>query len=100
MSGKISSISKDEFKEKLDSGEYTLIDVRTEQEHQMQKIAESDVFDVSQPDFLERLKNLDKNGKYLIYCASGARSGQVLRIMEQMGFVEVFDLEGGILNWG
>ena len=93
------TISKEEFKEKLDSGEYILIDVRTQQEHDMAKIAESEVFDVYRPDFVEKIGQLDKNKKYLIYCATGNRSRQVLDFMIGEGFKYVFDLAGGIYNY-
>jgi len=91
------TISFGEFKKKLDSGEYILIDIRTQEEHNQERIAESDVFDISQPDFIEKLNSLDKNKKYLIYCRSGSRSGYALKIMYQLGFKEVYDLEGGIM---
>lgn len=96
MSGKI---SKEEFKQKLDSGEYTLIDVRTQGENDEIKIAESLIFDISQSDFPEKIKGLDRNGKYLLYCASGSRSSHALDFMNQLGFPEVYDLEGGIMNF-
>lgn len=99
MEQKIKTISKEDFREKLDSGEFTLLDVRTKNENEMNKIQESDVFDISGSDFLDQIKALDKDKKYLIYCLSGARSNHALGMMEQLGFEEVYDLEGGILRW-
>jgi len=99
MNEKIKSISAEKFKEKLGSGEFTLVDVRTQSEHDQIKIADSIVVDVTSSDFLENLKKLDKSKKYLIYCASGARSGHTLSIMEEEGFAEAYDLDGGIMNY-
>ncbi len=95
----VKTISKEEFKEMLDSGECTLIDVRTSSEHNMHKIAESAVIDVNDPDFVSKIEELDKNGKYLVYCASGVRSSHALEVMKKLGFSDVYNLEGGITNW-
>lgn len=95
----VGTISREEFKQKLDSGEYTLIDVRTQGEHDQVKVAESVVYDISQPDFSEKIQSLNKQGKYLLYCASGARSSHAIGFMSQSGFLEAYDLEGGIMNW-
>ncbi len=95
----LETISAEDFKNKLDTNEYILIDVRTQAEHDQKKIAESEVIDVSQSDFMEKMSSLDKDKKYLIYCLSGARSGHALGIMGQIGFKEVYDLSGGIAGW-
>lgn len=95
----LKTIPKEEFKQKLDSGEYLLIDVRTEVENLQKNIPESLVIDISQPDFAQKILALDKDKKYLIYCASGNRSSYALSFMEQSGFKEVYELERGIMNW-
>ena len=95
----LKTISKEKFKQKLDSGEYILIDVRTQRENDEIKIADSLVFDINQPDFSEKIKGLDKNGKYLLYCASGSRSSRALNFMNQLGFSEAYNLKGGIINF-
>lgn len=95
----VKTISREEFKQKLDSGEYILIDVRTESENLQKNIPESMIIDISQPDFAQKILSLDKDKKYLIYCASGNRSSYALSFMEQSGFQEVYELEGGIMNW-
>jgi rhodanese-related sulfurtransferase len=95
----VKTISREEFKQRLDSGEYILIDVRTEAENLLANIPESLILDISQPDFAQKILSLDKDKKYLIYCASGNRSSYALSFMEQSGFKEVYELEGGIMNW-
>ncbi len=95
----MSTITKEEFNEKLNSGEYTLIDVRSQEEHDENKIIGSEVVDIYQPDFEEKIKSLDKDKKYLLYCGSGGRSGKALDFMMENGFGEVYDLDGGISNY-
>jgi rhodanese-related sulfurtransferase len=41
----------------------------------------------------------DKNGSYVVYCASGARSAQAQSDLQSMGFKNVADLTGGIAAW-
>lgn len=49
------------------------------------------------PDFANRLDKLDKNKIYLVYCPTGC--GKTSDIMKQLGFREVYELEGGIQAW-
>ena len=93
------TISKEEFKEKLESGEYELLDVRTLSENQQRNIAGAKLIDIQQPDFEQKINALDKDKKYLLYCASGMRSKSAGMFMDSLGFKEVYDLEGGIFNW-
>ncbi len=95
----LKNISREEFREKLNLGEHILIDVRTQEEHNKEKIADSEVIDITLSDFAERIGVLDKGKKYLIYCHSGGRSGQAMEAMSQMGFREVLNLEGGLMNY-
>jgi rhodanese-related sulfurtransferase len=58
------------------------------------------MLDFYAPDFADRLAQLDPDVPYLIYCRSGNRSGQTLALMEDLGFTDVADVDGGILAWG
>ena len=97
---KIGSISAQEFKQKMESGDYIVLDIRTEMEYQQERIADVQNINIASRDFEEKLNKLDKNKKYLIYCFSGSRTQVALRIMQSLGFREVYDLAGGIQVWG
>ena len=97
---KIGSIAAQEFNQKLESGEYILLDIRTEGEYRQGRIADVQNIDIASRDFEEKLNELDKDKKYLIYCFSGSRTQMALRIMQSLGFREVYDLNGGIQVWG
>lgn len=75
-----------------------IIDIRTNEEFVAGNIKQSANVDFY-GNFEEEISKLDKNGKYLIYCRSGNRSGQAVQIFEKLGFKEVFDLEGGYNAW-
>ena len=48
---------------------------------------------------LFRSGELDKEGSYLIYCRTGRRTAESLKIMRELGFAEVYNMSGGITDW-
>jgi rhodanese-related sulfurtransferase len=96
---KIWSISVSEFKQKMKQ-DYVLIDIRTLTEIQEAKIEWIDlILDCYSPNFMNELDKLDRNKKYLIYCRSGSRTWMSLKIMSQLWFKEVYDLEWWLISW-
>jgi rhodanese-related sulfurtransferase len=77
-----------------------VLDVRTPEEFDEAHIDGAVLVDFYDPDFAEQLAELDPDVPYLLYCRSGNRSGQTTAIMEQLGFIDVADVDGGILAWG
>ncbi len=49
--------------------------------------------------FVDKVDELDKSKNYYVYCRSGNRSGQACAIMEDLGFENAYNLEGGMLDW-
>ena len=49
--------------------------------------------------FEDELGILDKDKVYLTYCRTGGRSGPTLLIMEELGFLEVYHISGGLVAW-
>ncbi len=70
-----------------------LLDVRTAEEVEMGAIKGS--INIEVDDLRNRLNELDKNKKYVIYCAVGIRGYIALRIMKENGFKDVYNLTGG-----
>ncbi|WP_405291050.1 rhodanese-like domain-containing protein [Algibacter sp. Ld11] len=50
-------------------------------------------------EFVSEIEALDKSKNYYVYCRSGNRSGQACAIMDQLGFENAYNLEGGMLEW-
>ncbi len=73
-----------------------LIDLRTKQEYNAGHYQGAKMIDFYSPNFKQELLKLNKNTAYYIYCGSGNRSGQVLKLMREMGFKKVYNLDGGI----
>ncbi|MBS8122349.1 rhodanese-like domain-containing protein [Candidatus Vampirococcus lugosii] len=94
------SLSVLEFEQKINEGKYELIDIRSSHELNVTGFLEGAInIEYYEDDFFEKIANLDKNKKYLIYCNSGNRTGHTLQIMEELGFMNVSHLEGGIQDW-
>lgn len=83
----------------LTDPDVTVIDVRTPEEFATGYLAGAKLVDFNAPDFAERIAEFDRSGRYLVYCRSGNRSGQALKVMSELGFTDVADLDGGILAW-
>ncbi len=91
-------VSPAEFKEML-GDDIQLIDVRTADEYIGGKIANAQNIDFFASDFKDQISKLDKSKKTLVYCAVGGRSGKAAQIMKDLGFKEVYDLQGGYGGW-
>lgn len=76
-----------------------VLDVRTPEEFAQGHLDGAVMIDFYRDDFSDRLAELDRDVPYLLYCRSGNRSGQTLAIMEQLGFRDVADVDGGITAW-
>lgn len=97
---RFTAISPTLFEEKLASGIYTVVDVRTPEEIADGKVSSTALeLDFYAPDFVDQLQALDRTTPYLVYCRSSNRSSQVLSQMKALGFVEVYELAGGINAW-
>jgi len=79
--------------------DFVIIDVRTTAEIAEGYIEDAVFIDYYSDTFRDELNSLDKDKVYLIYCRSGGRSGPTLATMEELGFMEVYELLGGILAW-
>lgn len=73
-----------------------LIDVRTSEEYVREHIPGA----VNIP--LDQINTIayDKNITIIVYCQSGMRSKQAVQTLVDMGYTNLYDLDGGLLNWG
>jgi len=79
--------------------EIVLIDVRTPQEYEQGHLEGSELMNIYDADFESRIKELDKDKEYVVYCRSGGRSGKAASMMEKLGFTNIHNMKGGILAW-
>lgn len=88
-----------EFAAVVDEPEVRVIDVRTPEEFATSRLADAELFDIASPDFVEMISTLDSGRRYAVYCRSGNRSAVATAAMRDLGFIDVVELGGGILEW-
>ena len=76
-----------------------ILDVRTPNELAQGTIKNAQKIDFYDENFKTELDKLDKSKPVLIYCRSGRRSGIAMSTMRELGFSEVYNLQGGIIEW-
>ena len=94
------SVSPAELKAMMASNkELVVIDVRTPQEIAGGKIENALEFNITDPAFTEKIKALDKEKEYVVYCKVGGRSAKAKTIMQSEGIKKVSNLVGGYDNY-
>ena len=76
-----------------------ILDVRTPEEFSEGHLAGAILVDFYEADFADRIAELDPDVPYLLYCRSGNRSGETSKMMEDLGFTDVAEIDGGIVSW-
>jgi len=94
------NITAEELKQKFDKGEKVhLVDVREPNEHNEANIGGTLLpLGKVQSMQVEDIENL-KDEEVVVYCRSGRRSMMACAVLDQMGFKDTYNLEGGILAW-
>lgn len=87
------------IKENKNDSYFTILDVRTQEEFREGHIEGALNLDFYSASFKDDLDKLDKENTYFVYCRSGNRSGQAMKIMESLGFRKVYNLSVGITDW-
>lgn len=96
----VTLIDKKTFAEKLKATENAqLLDVRSPGEYAENHIEYSKNINWNGTAFVENAEELDKLKPIFVYCKLGGRSQQACQKLAELGFVEIYDLEGGIVNW-
>ena len=89
-----------DFKNKIESDDVILIDVRTPMEYSQGHIQGSVNVDFKEEkDFQNYFKNLDKSETIFLYCRSGNRSKKSAEKLIDLGFNKIYDLDGGFIEW-
>ena len=76
-----------------------VLDIRTPEESNEVRLDGAINVDYYATDFADQLDTLDKNNPYVMYCRSGNRSSDAVETMKDLGFTEVYEIDGGIVNW-
>lgn len=44
--------------------------------------------------------DFDKDSVIIVYCATGMRSANAAKTLVDLGYTSVYNLDGGLINWG
>jgi thioredoxin len=76
-----------------------LLDVRTPEEFASEHIDNATNVNWNGSDFETKAATYDKSKPVFVYCKVGGRSAQAANKLAEMGFKEIYNLEGGIMKW-
>ncbi len=97
-SPEINIISESDFVEIQDS-DYTLIDVRTQDEFDLGHIDSAINLDFYSETFQNEILSLPKNEKIVLYCRTNNRSSKTATILKENGYKDILVIRGGITEW-
>lgn len=76
-----------------------VVDARTLQEFEEGHLQNALNIDVLETDFSKEAEKLDMEKPVYVYCRSGKRSAKAALILKDLGFKEIYDMQGGYLLW-
>ena len=88
-----------EFSSKVTEAGIITLDVRTPGEFNEGHIEGAQLIDFQSGNFENEIATLDKSKTYAVYCRSGNRSGQAVKVMSDAGFSNLYNLNGGVIDW-
>ena len=88
-----------EFSAKVAEAGVITLDVRTPGEFAEGHVEGARLIDFQSGNFENEIAALDKNATYAVYCRSGNRSGQAVKVMQEAGFTKLFNMDGGVIDW-
>ncbi|HET6725472.1 MAG TPA: rhodanese-like domain-containing protein [Gammaproteobacteria bacterium] len=91
------SVDATELAELLKGSDVTLLDVREQWEREIASIPAAKAIPMGEVS--NRLGELEPGSTTVVMCHHGNRSAMVARFLEQHGFRDVINLDGGIDGW-
>ena len=92
------SINYNEYLELSKKNKFQLIDVRTYDEYNTNRLKNAINIDFYDSLFLKRFKKFNKEDNILLYCRSGRRSLIGAEILVKNGYKKIYDLKGGVIS--
>jgi rhodanese-related sulfurtransferase len=88
-----------EFSEVIAEPGVIILDVRTPEEFNAGHIENAININVADSNFSSEVSKLDKNATVAVYCRSANRSAVATKEMAELGFTDMYDMQGGIIDW-
>jgi len=96
----IENITPEAFSKKInETPKPQILDVRTPEEFASEHIDNAVNVDWFGNDFIVKAEKLDKSKPVFVYCKSGGRSAKASAKLNELGFKNIYQLEGGMMKW-
>ena len=93
----VPEITVKELRQKMDEGEpINVLDVREPHEYEVANIG---VKLVPLGELPRRIAEFDQNENFAIHCKTGGRSAKAVKLLQDAGFGNVYNVKGGITAW-
>lgn len=94
------SFSAKEFAAKIkDTPDAQIVDVRTPGEFKAGHIQNASNIALQSPEFADMATALDPSKPVFVYCLSGGRSSAAVKRLQAMGFKQIYEMPGGMMEW-
>ncbi|MFM9944978.1 MAG: thioredoxin domain-containing protein [Bacteroidia bacterium] len=93
------TLKSKEFNEKIKSAGTQLVDTRTAQEYENGYIEGAENIDFYSTEFVQLMSKFDKEKPLALYCKSGNRTKNAMKILSKEGFKKIYTLDGGLMAW-
>ena len=99
-SKEVQTIAPEVFAQKLKATKNPqLLDVRTPEEFKSGHLANAVNIDWCEDDFAKKAVKYDKSKPIFVYCKAGLRGKKAGTKLAELGFTNIYNLEGGIDKW-
>ena len=96
----VPQITPKELEARLAAGESLfMLDVREPHEWQISNLGHYGAILIPQGQVMERMGELDTAQEIIVQCRTGARSAQIVALLQEHGFSKLHNLDGGINRW-
>lgn len=96
----VKSIKPEEFSQKIAStSNPQILDVRSPKEYSDQHLDNAVNINWNSDDFDTKVAGLDKSKPIFVYCLSGGRSSKASGKLAELGFKEIYEMDGGMVKW-
>lgn len=76
-----------------------ILDVRTPEEFDTEHIPNAFNIDWNGNNFMSEAEKLDKTKPVFVYCERGGRSQKAAEKLKELGFTDIYELDGGFMKW-
>ena len=91
-------INVEEMKKMIDNENIVIIDVRPKEEYIKSHVNNAISIQLYELEYKIRDMELSKNADIIVYCKSGMKSKNASRILDDMGYINVYNLKDGYIS--